>query len=162
MNAEQTTTIVWGDDERSFNCKITISADEILNGKLTLEVIAVEQASAYIYLLPNVFNTELSDTIGILENNLVYSITSEYGKISVPTDWSMIVSYNTDNDEGTISIKTYAEEYTADDVESIAGDWQPTGTEYIDPAIAAAEEATREAQEEADRLALELLESQLR
>ena len=123
MNAEQTTTIVWGDDERSFNCKITISADEILNGKLTLEVIAVEQASAYIYLLPNVFNTELSDTIGILENNLVYSITSEYGKISVPTDWSMIVSYNTDNDEGTISIKTYAEEYTADDVESIAGDW---------------------------------------
>jgi hypothetical protein len=103
----------------------------------------ISSATPYIYLLPNSFNEALSDTIGIVENNIVYSISSDYGKVSVPTDWSMYISYNTDADEGIISIKTYAEEYTADDVESIEGLWQPTGTEYIDPAILAAEEAAR-------------------
>ena len=78
-----------------------ISANAGLNGKLIVNLEKVEGVNVFIFLQPNNFNKELSVTHGILENNMLYSITVYVNqetkkKYMVPTDWTIIISYNYD------------------------------------------------------------------
>jgi len=55
----------------------------------------------------------------------------------VPTDWSIYISYITSEGISEIKVKSYVEDYEFTDVDDINNKWQPTGTEYIDPAVLA-------------------------
>lgn len=79
---------------RSYNCKIQISASNSLNGKLTVEALSVIGSDSYAYMMPNSFEQGESDTIGIYENELIQKIV-DGDVISVPSDWSIIISYKT-------------------------------------------------------------------
>ena len=87
-------------------------------------------------MLPNSFNTDISDTIGLIENNKINTLT-QGGFTSIPTDWSFYISYITSEGISEIKLKSYVEDYEFTDVNSIENDWQPTGTVYIDPEILA-------------------------
>ena len=54
---------------------------------------------------------------------MVYTIKSAGDKFSIPSDWSIYISYNTGNNAGSISIKSYAEDYTSDDIDNINNLW---------------------------------------
>ena len=41
---------------------------------MTVDV-RIDEGKAYVYLQPNTFNKEISDTQGILENNMVYALS---------------------------------------------------------------------------------------
>jgi len=43
-----------------------------LNGKLIVELVSVDSADTYIYMMPNKFSDDFR-THGILENNMVYA-----------------------------------------------------------------------------------------
>jgi hypothetical protein len=60
----------WGFFENAYNCKMTFTATTSLNGKVMVSLQA-KGASVYIYMMPNNFNKEISDTVGILENNQI-------------------------------------------------------------------------------------------
>ena len=146
----QTTLISQGSNYRGYHCKIKISADQLLNGKITLEIESIKEATAYLYHLPNSFNTELSNTIGIIENNKINSLNAG-GKASIPTDWSFYISYITLEGVSEIKLKSYVEDYDFTDIDTITNEWQPTGTMYIDPEVLAQQEREREEREEAER-----------
>ena len=62
----------------SKNCKIQISANQGLNGKIKAHVNAVKGAKAFAYLLPNQkysLDNRISNTIGIFEEDLAFEIT---------------------------------------------------------------------------------------
>ena len=111
-----------GSNDKGFHCKIKISADSILNGKITVEVETVKEATAYLYQLPNAFNTELSNTIGLIENNQINFLTAG-GKTSIPTDWTFYISYITSEGISEIKVKSYVEDYVVEDLENINNKW---------------------------------------
>ena len=86
---------------------------------MTIEVETVNEATAYLYQLPNAFNTEISNTIGLIENNQINSLTAG-GKTSIPTDWSFYISYITSEGISEIKLKSYVEDYEFTDVDAPA------------------------------------------
>jgi len=80
--------------------------------------------------MPNSFNDKYGFK-GILENNFVYP-NRTFGTFEAPTDWSIWLVYAKTNMMGSVEIKTWAEEYTINDVTKITEEWQPTGTRWID------------------------------
>ena len=92
-----------------------------LNGKVIVDVTS-KGASVYLYMMPNKFSKEASDTIGIVENNQIKAKV-ESGSYEVPTDWTIYIAYNVGYLDGNIDIKSWAEEYTAKDKTKINGDW---------------------------------------
>jgi len=78
---------------------------------------------------PNSFATEMSDTHGILENNMVYAYDSKKtsGVYAVPSDWTVTIAYNVGMFAGSIVVETWLEEYTDKDAAFIRK-MQPTGT----------------------------------
>ena len=58
---------------------------------------------------PNSFSTSLSDTKGILENNMVYAYDKQKstGVFAVPSDWTVTVTYNVGMFAGSIVIETW-------------------------------------------------------
>ena len=95
--------------------------------------------------MPNSFS-ESYGTHGILENNRIYNKVGS-GRYYVPTDWSIWLIYNPTFGGGEIKFKHWVEDYTSDDVGRINGEWQPTGTEYIDADAARRKEEERIAAE---------------
>lgn len=112
------------------NCKIKISADKGMNGKLQVQILHVEKVNLFVYLQPNSFNSKYG-TQGILENNKIYSRV-DAGVYTVPTDWNIILQYNPGVYPGQISMKSWVEEYDKKDMWYIENDWQPTGTFFVD------------------------------
>lgn len=109
---------------------MTFKVDASLNGKLRVEVLSVKGATAYVIMQPNSFNATESRTHGLIENNkLDPQIAS--GSYSIPSDWRLIISYNTQIWRGDISVKTWVEQYVKTD-EQLIRDYQPTGTSYFD------------------------------
>ena len=146
----------WGWFETAFNCKIAITGANSMNGKLTVEILNVDDATLYIYLQPNNFNEEEMKTVGIIENNKVYnhySWTKAGRRYSVPSDWTIFLVYNVGYVNGAISVKSWVEPYTEKDISKIQGSWQPTGTYWVNTTAialqkAAEEEKERKAEEE--------------
>ena len=126
-NNESISYIEWGYFENAYNCKITHGASPLLNGRLTAEV-EVKGASAYVYLMPNNFK---GDTIGIFENNIV-TAKLDSGTYQVPSDWTIYVTYNVGYLDGFVRVKSWAKEYTPEDILFVES-WRPTGTYYISP-----------------------------
>jgi hypothetical protein len=100
-----------------------------LNGKVIVDVTS-KGASVYLYMMPNKFSKDASDTVGIVENNQIKARV-ESGSYEVPTDWTAYIAYNVGYLDGDIEIVSWAEEYTSKDKTKIDGDWQPTGTYFI-------------------------------
>lgn len=75
LNVKKSLSTEWEYWSRAYNCKFLISANAGLNGKMIVDVANVENANAYVFLQPNSFNTEISTTHGILENNMIYALT---------------------------------------------------------------------------------------
>ena len=126
-----------------------------MNGKLTVEIQNVDDATLYIYLQPNNFNEEEMKTVGIIENNKVYnhySWTKAGRRYTVPSDWTIFLVYNVGYVNGGISVKSWVSPYTEKDLAKIAGSWQPTGTYWVNATAIALEKA---AQEERERKAEE-------
>jgi hypothetical protein len=109
---------------------MTFKAESTLNGKLKISIESTG-ATIYVYMMPNAFNKEVSNTIGILENNQIKAKVTT-GTYEVPTDWSFHLAYNVGYLDGFVSVKSWVEEYTKVDVSKITNEWQPTGTYYID------------------------------
>ena len=124
-----------------------------LNGKVIVDVTS-KGASVYLYMMPNKFSKEASNTIGIVENNQIKAKV-ESGSYEVPTDWTVYIAYNVGYLDGNIEIKSWAEEYTAIDKTKIDGDWQPTGTYFITQEELDQIAAEQAAMEEEARLELE-------
>ena len=67
---------------------------------------------------------------------MVYEISkyvkSESGLFVVPTDWTIIVSYNYErNKSGKVNMSTWVEEFVDSDVELFIPQFQPTGTYHV-------------------------------
>jgi len=111
LNVKKTLEATWEYWSRAYNCKFLISAIAGLNGKLVVDVSNVENANAYIFLQPNSFSNEISDTHGILENNMIYALTKEKqrtsGSFEVPADWTIGIAYNVGNFAGGVSMTTW-------------------------------------------------------
>lgn len=149
------TNTKWGWFETAFNCKVAITGAPSMNGKLTVEIQNVDDATLYIYLQPNNFNEEEMKTVGIIENNKVYnhySWTKAGRRYTVPSDWTIFLVYNVGYVNGGISVKSWVSPYTEKDLAKIAGSWQPTGTYWVNATAIALEKA---AQEERERKAEE-------
>ena len=127
---------------------MTFSADKSLNGKVKVSIEA-KGASVYVYMMPNNFNTGVSDTIGILENNQIKAKILK-GTYYVPTDWTVYVAFNTGYLDGNIRINSWVEEYVKADKTKIENDWAPTGTFYLDEEEIARLKAEKEAAEALD------------
>lgn len=138
---------------------MSFTAESSLNGKVKVELTA-KGASIYVYMMPNNFNTEVYNTVGILENNQIFAKV-EKGTYEVPTDWTIYVAYNVGYLDGSIKVKTWAEEYTSADKTKIKDAWAPTGTYYIDEEELARLQAEKEALEEQERLEQERIEKQI-
>jgi hypothetical protein len=98
--------------------------------------------------------THFSDsygTKGILENNQFWQRVKAGQRFDVPTDWTIFIEYNPGVWSGSIRLRTWAEQYTAADRVNIEGNWQPTGTSFIDMELQL-EQEREEAQREADLL----------
>jgi hypothetical protein len=82
---------------------------------------------------PNTFSRELSDTHGILENNMVYSYDEKKssGVFSVPSDWTVTVAYNVGMFAGSIVVESWLQEWEEADSAFIKK-MQPTGTHFED------------------------------
>ena len=137
---------------------MTFSGSSSLNGKLKVDVDS-SGASVYIYMMPNNFNKETSDTIGIVENNQIKAKV-ETGSFEVPSDWTIFIAYNVGYLDGFINVKSWAEEYTKSDKQWIS-EWAPTGTYYVDEEEIARLQAEREALAEEERLEQERLEAEI-
>jgi flagellar biosynthesis GTPase FlhF len=136
------------------------TADQSLNGKHKISIES-EGATIYVYMMPNAFNTDLSNTYGILENNQIKAkVTS--GTYEVPTDWTLLIAYNVGYLDGRVSVRSWAEEYTKADEAKISSEWEPTGTYYVDEEELARIAAEKAALEEQERLEQERIEKELR
>ena len=82
-----------------------------------------------IYEMPNHFSSSYPST-GILENNRVYK--KKDGHYYVPTDWSIWLVYHPKFGGGKIKFQHWVDDFNAGDVSKIEGEWQPTGTNYVD------------------------------
>ena len=71
-NEDHNITKSWKDLSNAYNCKISITAEPSLNGKIVVEATKLTDASTYVYLQPNNRKRDGKDTHGIVENNMVY------------------------------------------------------------------------------------------
>ena len=62
----------WGFFDYGYNCKMRFRANKRLNGKLRVEVESINDARAFVYLMPNEFN-ESYEMHGIFENDKMES-----------------------------------------------------------------------------------------
>lgn len=138
---------------------MTIGGSSTLNGKLIVDIES-EGASVYLYMMPNQFSKDASDTVGIVENNQIKAKV-DYGSFEVPTDWSVYIVYNVGYMGGNINVKSWAQEYTEKDKTKIDGDWQPTGTYFISEEELARIEAERAALEEEERKEQERIQAEI-
>ena len=125
----------WGFFETGFNCKVIFKAIN-MNGKMHVEVQNVDNTKLVIYEMPENYDKNVIKSTGIVENNRMYSGNGVY---FVPTDWSLWLVYSPKFGGGNIKFKYWVEDYTSEDVGRINGEWQPTGTSYVDEAALAAE-----------------------
>jgi len=95
----------------AYNCKISVRAADGINGKLIVKITEVENANVFIYMQPNAFGKDLSDTHGILENNMVYQWDKNQGVSGgvyrVPSDWTITITYNIGMFRGSIILETW-------------------------------------------------------
>lgn len=70
--------------------KINATAD--LNGKIIVQFETIDDADVWVFLQPNAFSTKYG-TQGILEN-FKGAAKIKNGTFTVPTDWTVIVSFN--------------------------------------------------------------------
>jgi hypothetical protein len=104
-----------------------------LNGKIRIKLES-KGAYVYVYMMPNRFNTKLSNTVGILENNMIkenLQYSSKSNMIEVPTDWTIYIQYNIGYLDGYMKVTSEAMEYSAEDADHITNDWAPTGTYFL-------------------------------
>ena len=137
---------------------MTFGGSSNLNGKVKVDIES-SGASVYVYMMPNNFNKEASDTIGIVENNEIKAKV-ESASYEVPSDWTVFVAYNVGYLDGAITIKSWAEEYTKADKQWIT-EWAPTGTFYVDEEEIARLAAERAALDEEERLEQERIEAEI-
>lgn len=110
----------WSFFDTGYNCKVVVKAIN-LNGKLKVEIQEVKGTDLLVFEMPNDWDTDKYKSTGIFENNRVYKATD--GVFYVPTDWSIILSYNPKFGGGRIKFKYWVEDYTSDDVGRINGEW---------------------------------------
>ena len=59
-------------------------------------------------MVPNNFNQENFNTIGLIENNMVYAYKKKgNGIYEVPSDWSIHIAYNVGMFSGSIAVETW-------------------------------------------------------
>jgi hypothetical protein len=114
MNKKAKLSKTWDWWKTAYNCKIQLSAEPGINGKLILQIVSVENAQAYVFMQPNTFDKSLSPTHGLLENNMVYAYDKRKtsGVYAVPSDWTVTIAYNVGMFSGSIVVETWLEEYT--------------------------------------------------
>ena len=97
----------------------------------------MENAQGFVYLQPNKFTKEVSDTVGLLENMMVYPWKKAGGRSTntweVPSDWTVYVVYNVGMFSGSVIIESSVSEYTDADIGFIKT-MQPTGTYHVSEA----------------------------
>ena len=91
------------------------SADHALNGKIVVNLLHVNMADAFIYKMPNNIDRK-KGTHGIDENNQTY-IRNHSGRYEAPTDWSIYVVYNKNNEAGKIILSSWVENFSQTDKE---------------------------------------------
>ena len=130
FESKQSLKSEWGFFETANNWRMQFQGDPKLNGKIKIQLDS-KGAYVYIYMMPNRFNKEVSNTIGILENNKIIEnkdYSSKSAIFEVPTDWTIYITYNVGYLDGYVSVRSWAEEYTLADKSKIANEWMPTGT----------------------------------
>ena len=135
----------WGFFDTAFNCKVVISARG-LNGKINVKIEEVTGTNLVVYEMPNHFSSSYKST-GIIENNRVYKDVGAGSHVYVPSDWSIWLVYSPKFGGGKIRFRHWADDFNEGDKSRISGEWQPTGTKYID--------AEEEQKKENERLAKE-------
>ena len=64
----------WNKSAKGVNCRMSISAQKSLNGKLQVKMKSIRLAKAKIYLQPNKLDPKKYKTHGIIENNMYYEV----------------------------------------------------------------------------------------
>ena len=117
-----------------FNCRMRIEADPKLNGKLLIEIIETGKQKVNVFQQPRTFKNK--GTHGLLENGQIYQ-NQGHGKFCVPTDWFFYIHYHVFKTafwgSGKIIIKSWVEEFSAEDEKNLKNVWVPTGSYYLSP-----------------------------
>mmetsp|Transcript_16769 Transcript_16769/g.25839 ORF Transcript_16769/g.25839 Transcript_16769/m.25839 type:complete len:197 (+) Transcript_16769:222-812(+) len=121
----------WSANERGYNCKVQISASPLVNGKLNVKVESVHgQMKLYVYMQPNHFNSKVKQTYGVEENGMAYQVSSYPRTFKVPSDWSVFFVYINTEEQGSLGIESWVEEFTPNDKEWLE-EMAPTGCKPI-------------------------------
>lgn len=60
-----------------------------------------------------------------------YSWTKGGRIYEIPSDWTAYLIYNVGYGSGSITVKSWLDQYTEDDISKIDTVWQPTGTYWV-------------------------------
>ena len=67
-------------------------------------------------MVPNNFNKEKFNTVGLIENNMVYAYKKRDNRpFKVPSDWTIHIAYNVGMFSGSVAAETWVEEFSEGD-----------------------------------------------